>query len=30
VPPRCTVQMFAGHAGQGPIDFEVQGGLLYE
>ena len=30
VPASSQVQMFAGHAGQGPVDFEVQGGLLYE
>jgi hypothetical protein len=29
VPPKSTVQMFAAHAGQGPVDFEVQGGLIY-
>ena len=30
VPAKSTIQMFAGHAGAGPVDFEIQGGLLYK
>jgi hypothetical protein len=30
LPAGTTIQMFAGHAGEGPIDFEIQGGLIYQ